>query len=59
MLIDPWGTVTAVASDKEGVIYGEVDLQYLRKLRKEVPSLSNRKPEVYSITENVGVNANV
>jgi len=37
MLVDPWGTVVAQASEKTGLIYGEIDLEYLRKVRRELP----------------------
>lgn len=50
MIIDPWGTVIATASDKEMVLVEEVDLEYLRNLRKQVPSLSNRRPEAYHVS---------
>ncbi|GGN59658.1 carbon-nitrogen hydrolase family protein [Oceanobacillus indicireducens] len=55
MIVDPWGTVIATSSDKESVLISEIDLAYLRGLRKQVPSLSNRRPEVYNITKVGGV----
>ncbi len=47
-IIDPWGTVLAQASDTEGVITAELDFDYLLKVRRELPSLAHRRPEVYS-----------
>jgi predicted amidohydrolase len=43
MIIDPWGKVLAQASDRPDIIFGEIDLTYLAKVRKELPSLSHRK----------------
>ena len=47
MIIDPWGTVIATASHKECVICAEIDLEYLHKVRTELPCLKHRKPEIY------------
>lgn len=47
MIVDPWGTVLAKAPDKEGVIVADLDLEYLEKLRKELPSLTNRAARLF------------
>lgn len=36
-LVDPWGTVTALAPDRPGIVVGEIDLPYLDKVRRELP----------------------
>lgn len=46
-IIDPWGTVLAQASDAEGVITAEIDLERLAAVRRQLPSLAGRRPEVY------------
>ncbi|MFN8674231.1 MAG: carbon-nitrogen hydrolase family protein [Candidatus Sericytochromatia bacterium] len=43
MIIDPWGKVIARASDTEGVIFANIDLDYLNKVRKNLPCLEHRK----------------
>lgn len=43
MIVDPWGRVLARASDIATVIYAEIDLDYLAKVRKELPALEHRK----------------
>lgn len=43
MIVDPWGRVLARASDCPGLIFADIDLQYLAKIRRELPSLSHRK----------------
>jgi len=48
MLIDPWGTVLACASDTPDIVFGELDQSRLETVRAEVPSLSNRRPHVYA-----------
>jgi len=43
MIVDPWGRILARASDLPAVIFAEVDLGYLTKVRAELPSLTHRK----------------
>mgnify|MGYP001566127226 FL=1 len=43
MIVDPWGRVLARASDLPTVIFAEIDLDYLAKVRAELPSLTHRK----------------
>jgi predicted amidohydrolase len=43
MIIDPWGRVLARAPDHPSVIVAEIDLEYLARVRAELPALSHRK----------------
>src|SRR6478609_3552508 len=43
LVVDPWGTVIAEASDKVGVISATLDLEYLEQVRASVPCLAHRK----------------
>ena len=47
LIIDPWGTVLAKASDKETCVLAELDMEYLERVRQQVPSLKNRRPAAY------------
>jgi len=47
MIVDPWGIVMSKASDKEMVIYAELDLSYQDEIRKELPSLLNRRKDIF------------
>lgn len=47
MIVDPWGTVVARASEGAGIAVGEIDLEYLDKVRAHLPSLKNRRADVY------------
>jgi predicted amidohydrolase len=47
IVIDPWGTVIAEASDREGIVLADLDFDYLRKIRTQLPSLANRRPAAY------------
>lgn len=50
MIIDPWGTVIARASDKTGIIYAEIDLDYLEHIRGKNPSVQNRRTDIYQLS---------
>jgi predicted amidohydrolase len=41
MIIDPWGTVLALAPDQPGVAMAEIDLERQATLRKNLPCLSH------------------
>ena len=48
MIVDPWGVVIAQAPDREAVIVADLDLDALARVRRTLPSLANRRPEVYA-----------
>jgi nitrilase len=43
MIVDPWGKILAELPDDAGVIMAEIDLDYLAKVRAELPSLKHRR----------------
>ena len=47
MVVDPWGTVVAQAPDVVGIVRADLDLDRVAALRRQIPALSNRRPEVY------------
>jgi predicted amidohydrolase len=47
MIVDPWGIVLAQAPDTETHVIAELDLERLARIRADLPSLANRRPEVY------------
>ena len=51
LIVDPWGNVIAKASDKPCVITGEIDLDYQKKIKRQVLTLENRREDVYSLTK--------
>lgn len=50
MIIDPWGNVIAMSSDKNAVITAEIDLEYLRSVRSQVSTLENRRSDIYHLS---------
>ena len=43
MIIDPWGTVLTQAPDTVGIVTADLDLGRLEQIRRELPSLANRR----------------
>ncbi len=52
LVVDPWGTVIARASDHPGVTLAEIDLDYLDEVREKMQTLENRRENVYVLKEN-------
>ena len=51
MVVDPWGTVVTTASDGVGIAYATVDPSRVATVRRQIPSLANRRPEAYTWPE--------
>jgi predicted amidohydrolase len=49
MVVDPWGTVVAQAPDVVGVVRAEIDPDRAATVRRQIPSLANRRPEAYEL----------
>ena len=49
LVVDPWGNVIARASHHPQVITAEIDLDYLQQVRRQIFTLENRRPDVYSL----------
>jgi deaminated glutathione amidase len=47
MIVDPWGVALAVAPDRECYIVADLDFTEQDRIRAQLPSLANRRPEVY------------
>jgi predicted amidohydrolase len=47
MIVDPWGIVLAQAPDTETHVIADLDFSRLAAIRRDLPSLANRRPEVY------------
>jgi deaminated glutathione amidase len=47
MVVDPWGTVLATATDGVGTAQATIDSTRVETVRRQIPSLANRRPETY------------
>ena len=43
MIINPWGEIVAVLPDGPGFVIGDIDLDYLGRVRRELPCLAHRR----------------
>lgn len=55
MLIDPWGTVLACCGRGEDIAVAEVDLEAVSRVRAQIPSLANRRSDLYELCAAVEV----
>jgi predicted amidohydrolase len=47
LIVDPWGLVLAGAPDGERAIVAELDFANLTDIRRRLPALTHRRPELY------------
>jgi len=43
IIIGPWGNTLAISENKPGVIFAEIDLEEMKKLRSQFPALTHRR----------------
>jgi deaminated glutathione amidase len=55
MIVDPWGLVLASAPDTETAIVAELDFSQLRDIRRKLPSLAHRRPQIYDAARRLEV----
>ena len=44
LIVDPWGEILADGGAEPGVIYADIDLAQVAKVRSRIPSLKNERP---------------
>ena len=44
MIVDPWGKILAELPEGAGTVLADIDLDYLEKVRAELPALKHRRP---------------
>lgn len=50
-IVDPWGTIVAMAPDEEGVVTQTIDLAFSDEVKRRYPLMQQRRPELY---QNIG-----
>lgn len=51
IIVSPWGEVIDRLGGEEDILIAELDLDYLEKVRKELPLLKHKRYDLYSLTE--------
>ncbi|XP_076055686.1 ntrilase and fragile histidine triad fusion protein NitFhit isoform X2 [Oratosquilla oratoria] len=49
LVIDPWGAVVAQVSEGTNIALAEIDLQYLEKIRRNMPVVQHRREDLYHL----------
>jgi predicted amidohydrolase len=44
LIVDPWGEILADGGSEPGLIYADIDLNQVQKVRSRIPSLKNERP---------------
>ncbi|HOQ18289.1 carbon-nitrogen hydrolase family protein [Methanothermobacter thermautotrophicus] len=47
MVADPWGSVVCDAGASPSVVTADIDMETVERIRRELPLLRNRRPDVY------------
>uniref|UniRef100_A0A2C9LAY1 CN hydrolase domain-containing protein n=1 Tax=Biomphalaria glabrata TaxID=6526 RepID=A0A2C9LAY1_BIOGL len=47
MVVDPWGAIIAQCSEGVGLCLAEIDLDYVAKVRSEMPVWQHRRTDLY------------
>ena len=50
-IANPWGTIISEKDETEGIVYGDVDLQMVSKVRRELPLLQHIRTDIYELTK--------
>ena len=51
MIVDPWGKILAEAGEDEQIIFADIDMAYLEKVRRELPLFKHRRTDLYGLEE--------
>ncbi len=52
IIASPWGDVVGRMDEKEGYMLREVDLDYVRKVREQLPLLKHVRKDIYTLNKN-------
>ena len=47
MAVDPWGEVITTAKFEEDIVYADIDLSNVEKMRQQIPVYTQRRTDIY------------
>ena len=53
IVTDPWGRVTGMLDENEGILLAELDMDYEEQVREELPLLKSRRKVIYQLSQNL------
>lgn len=48
-IVDPWGKVVGKAGEKEEIVLADIDLDYVKQIREQIPISKQRRNDLYSV----------
>jgi predicted amidohydrolase len=51
IVANPWGEVITQAGEKEELVFCEIDLSEIKKVREEIPVLKNKRNDLYEVIQ--------
>ena len=49
IIFDPWGEVVAEAGNQQQILYAEIDVKLVTKIRCDIPVFQDRVPHLYRV----------
>ena len=53
IVTDPWGRVTGMLDENEGILLAELDMDYEEQVREELPLLKSRRKDIDQLSQNL------
>lgn len=53
IVTNPWGRVTGMLDENEGILLAELDMDYEEQVREELPLLKSRRKDIYQLAKNL------
>lgn len=51
MIVEPWGNILSRAEEVETILYEEIDLERVKRIRMELPLLQHRRTDMYELLD--------
>lgn len=48
-VVNPWGAFSGQIDEKEGIVFADIDLDYLEEIRQQLPLMLHRREDVYKL----------
>ncbi len=48
-VVNPWGAISGQIDEKEGIVFTDIDLDYIEEIRQQLPLMIHRREDVYKL----------
>lgn len=49
LIVNPWGEIIEEAAAGQCILFGDIDMDFLERIRNELPVLKHRREEIYKV----------